>query len=1005
MGVTEAHRLRRFLVTTANWVQRGCPLGTSHCRNILEPWVRRLESTHCTRSGTAGPRHHGIPGEHTLGGQQTEHPVTNLGGDGVVSRRELRSNSGATLCLGRRGMNRLGLTFAMLVCWGTTSLDGAQNQEESNSVESIEADPTQQDEQKEASSKEKDPSTKSFQEVVEDMEKLDGLFTFYRDIAENKTFIEIKPEQFERDYLYSQKTEQATGERGLYGTNMAIDYYVVQWQRLGNRLQLLRRNLRFRAAENSPVVRAVRNSFSDSVIGSGELLGEPNPEGSGVLVDLQEVLFSQGFSEVSEQIKEAYGTSYQFEKSDSSIVLLKSFPKNSEIGILTQFRAAEQKNPSITLPTTKSLNLHLRVSIASLPDEPYMPRLGDDRIGHFYDTHMDFTDDRSETPYVRYVRRWKLEKRDPDAEVSEPKNPIVFWLENSIPHEYRDWIRNGVLMWNPAFERVGFKNAIVVQQQPDDADWDPADIRYNTIRWFISYDRSFAIGPSHSNPYTGQQIAADISLSESMARLGARRTYEQSVHPAQELEQLKAGLGTRTALGLQPEHCNIGLVVVDAARFGLDVLLTRPGWNAAEEERFVRQFIQWITAHEVGHTLALRHNFRGSTVKPLEQLTNGADPQSAMSASVMDYLPPSIALPGEHQGDFFQEVVGEYDHWAVEYAYRPIPNAKTPEDEIPELKRIASRISNPVLAYATDEDSGFGARVLDPRNNVNDLSSEPLAWFEKQFDLSREILSNMESRLLQQGDGYAILRRTVGHIWPLYFSASHVAMKYIGGIYHNRDHAGDSANRVPYQPVPAQEQRNALRFLRDRIWSSSAIEIAPDLLSKLQFERFPSFENQQSKANRLDYPFYSTVLSVQSAALDELYSPAKLSRLQDMELLQADPSSRFLMADAFIGVRQAIWSELETRSNIEISRRNLQVRHLEQLIKLMLKAPKNTPRDAIALARSDLIQLQAGIDRTLRSRQLNHSTRVYLEDAQARIHQVLEARLDQQFPIGESSEN
>ena len=896
-------------------------------------------------------------------------------------------------------MNRLGLTFAMLVCWGTISLDGAQKQGESNSVESIDANPTQQDEQKETNSKATDSSNKSFKEVVEDMEKLDGLFTFYRGKVENRTFIEIKPEQFERDYLYSLKIDQATGERGLYGTNMAIDYYVVQWRRLDNRLQLLRRNLRFRAAEDSPVARAVRNSFSDSVIGSGELLSEPNPEGGGVLVDLQEVLFSQGFSEVSEQIKKAYETSYQFEKSDSSIVLLKSFPKNSEIGILTQFRAAEQKNPSITLPTSKSLDLRLRVSIASLPEEPYIPRLGDDRIGHFYDTHMDFTDDRSETPYVRYVRRWKLEKEDPDAEISEPTDPIIFWLENSIPHEYRDWIRNGVLMWNPAFERVGFKNAIVVRQQPDDADWDPADIRYNTIRWFISYDRGFAIGPSHSNPHTGQQIAADISLSESMARLGARRTYEQSVHPAQELGRLKAGLG------LQQEHCNIGLVVVDAARFGLDVLLARPGWNAAEEERFVRQFIQWITAHEVGHTLALRHNFRGSTVKALEQLTDGAGPQSAMSASVMDYLPPSIALPGEQQGDFFQEVIGEYDFWAIEYAYRPIPNAKTPEDETPELKRIASRISNPSLAYATDEDSGFGARVLDPRNNVNDLSSEPLAWFEKQFDLSREILSKMESRLLQQGEAYAILRRTVGHIWPLYFSASHVAMKYIGGIYHNRDHAGDSANRVPYQPVPAQEQRNALNFLRDRIWSSSAIELAPDLLSKLQFERFPDFENQQSKANRLDYPFYNTLLSVQSAALDELYSPIKLSRLQDMELLQPDPSNRFLLADAFIGVRQAIWSELETRSNIDTSRRNLQVKHLEQLIKLVLQPPKNTPRDAIALARSDLIQLQAGIDRTLRSRQLNHPTRVYLEDAQARIHQVLEARLDQQFSIGESSEN
>lgn len=299
----------------------------------------------------------------------------------------------------------------MLACWGSISLHGAQNQEESNSVESVEADSAQETGKKEANGKEKESSKESFQEMVKDMEKLDGLFTFYRDKSESKTYVEIKPEQFETDYLYSQKTDQATGERGFYGTNMELDYFVVQWRKLGNRLQLLRRNLRFRAAEGSPVVRAVKNSFSDSVIGSGELLSAPNPEGGGVLVDLQEVLFSHGFSEVSEQLKTVYETGYQFEKGDSSIVLLKSFPKNSEIGVLTQFRATEQKNPSITLPTTRSLNLRLRLSLASLPEEPYMPRLGDDRIGHFYDTHMDFTEDRSETPHVRYVRRWKLEKK------------------------------------------------------------------------------------------------------------------------------------------------------------------------------------------------------------------------------------------------------------------------------------------------------------------------------------------------------------------------------------------------------------------------------------------------------------------------------------------------------------------------------------------------------------------------------------------------------------------
>lgn len=783
-----------------------------------------------------------------------------------------------------------------------------------------------------------------------------------------------------------------------------LDNYIVYWKKLGNRVQIIRKNLRFRAIHGSPSARAIRNSFSDSVIGSGNILSLPNPEGGGILVDLHEVFFANEFSEVTEKLKEAYETGYKFDKADSTIVLLKSFPKNSELGLLTQFRAQELEKPSITLPNPRSLNLQFRISLVSLPESHYMPRLGDDRVGHFYDMHMDFNSDHLETPYVRYVRRWKLEKERPEEAISEPKEPIVFWLENSIPDEYREWIRNGVLMWNPAFERIGFRNAIVVRQQPDDADWDPADIRFNTIRWFVSYDQMFAIGPSHSNPYTGQQISADISLAESLVRVGARREYERSVHPVQNLQQLKDSFGVVNAgIGGRPVNCGMGPTIVHAATLGLDVLVTRPDWDADEEMRFIRQFVQWVVAHEVGHTLALRHNFRGSAVTSLDTLTGGLQAESGMSASVMDYLPPVVALPGETQGDYYQEVIGKYDHWAVEYAYTSIPDAKTPHDELPELSKIASRVSEPSLAYATDEDSGFVARVLDPRNNPNDHSSQPLEWFERQFQLTNEILSNIESKLLREGDSFEILRRAVNKVWQPYFLASHIAMKYIGGVYHNRDHVGDSAGRVPYQPVPADEQRKALEFLRTKIWSATAFEISPDLLNKLQFGRFRDFENSQFKTTRLDYPFHDAVLGVQSEALNEFYNPTKLSRFQDMELLHTVPSNRFTMEEAFVGVRQAIWSELETRSNVNTFRRNLQGKHLEHLIKLVLTPPANSPRDATALARSDLVQLQSGIVQALRSRQLNYITRAYLEDARTRIQKVHDARVEQQLQAGASS--
>ena len=216
-------------------------------------------------------------------------------------------------------------------------------------------------------------SGKSFQDAVKGMEGLKGLFRFWRDADENKAFIEILPSQLETEYIYSQKLDRATGEHGLYGTNMELDYYIVYWKKLGNRIQFIRKNLRFRADDGSPSARAIQNSFSDSVLGSGKILSEPNPEGGGILVDLNEVLFAQDFTEVTEQLKEAYETGYKFEKADSTIVLLKSFPRNSELGLLAQFRAQELKKPSVTLPNPRSLNLYLRVSLVALPYRVRIP--------------------------------------------------------------------------------------------------------------------------------------------------------------------------------------------------------------------------------------------------------------------------------------------------------------------------------------------------------------------------------------------------------------------------------------------------------------------------------------------------------------------------------------------------------------------------------------------------------------------------------------------------------
>lgn len=837
---------------------------------------------------------------------------------------------------------------------------------------------------------ESDKDKKPFDEVVEDMDRIEGLFNFYRNEKESKVYLEILPDQLDKDYLYSAKFDRGTGERGLYGTIM-MGEFIFQWHRMGEQIQWVRKNIRFRADKGSPAERAVVHSFSDSVVLSAKILSEPHPDRDSVLIDLSKVFLGGDLHGVASYLKQVYQGGYKQDLDNSGFVMVKSFPLNAEIGTVARFVAASTKRGSVTIPDVRSVNLRFRYSLVALPDNGYMPRLADDRVGYFMDMFLDYSADKTDSLYVRYINRFHLKKKDPGAEVSEPEEPIVFWLENSIPLEYRDYFREGVLMWNTSFEKAGFKNAIEVRQQPDDADWDPADIRYNTIRWFVGYDASFAIGPSHTNPYTGQILDADIGFSEGIVRLGARRRYQLYVSP---VARMKAMMEEPEPLPWQTDPsriCTYANELAEMMSLGYDLLSSRGTWSSEEEKEFVRQYIAEVTAHEVGHTLGLRHNFRASIINRMDQLADESRTHRVgLAASVMDYNPAIIAIKGEKQGDYLPTVTGSYDDWAIEYGYKQISGVASHEDEADELARIASRGADPLHPYATDEDASLGPRGMDPRNNLFDFSSDPLEYYRHEFKLVGELWANMEDKLLEDGESYAILRRAMGYSWTPYFRGSLVAAKYIGGVYHNRDHAGDPDGRLPYIPVPAERQREALQFLSEELWGPDVFMAPAKVLQKLQFERFWDFEFSNFTAPRLDYPLHNIAGFLQANVLGTLYHPLRLGRMQDSALMLDDPSDAFTMADLFVGIRSSIWSELGSGSNINTFRRDLQRAHADRLIRMTLRSSAGMPADARSLARADLVHLKAQIAKALGGG-LDHSTKAHLEEIRARIGQALEA--------------
>ena len=359
---------------------------------------------------------------------------------------------------------------------------------------------------------------KAFKNVIKDFKKSAGLFTIYWSKEKNKAYLSILPDQLEKVYLVG-LTRQSGDGYYLDGSSM-LNEYPFMFTKIGNRVQFVNVNVKFRADKDSPFSRSIDRHTSHSILSSTMIESAPHPKDSSILVDIGN-LFIYDIEEVT---RKSQGI-YSFDKKDSYFKDLKSFPFNTEIEIALHFKGKKGKY-IYTLPSSTSVLVNYHVSLSAIPETDYQPRLADDRVGHFVTIYQDYTDVRKISPYIRYINRWNLEKKNPQAKISEPKQPIVYWLENSIPYEFRDAVREGVLGWNEAFEAAGFKNAVVVKQMPDEADWDPADVRYSTIRWMFQPGSGYAVGPSRANPYTGELYDAEIRISADFVRAFYREQTE-----------------------------------------------------------------------------------------------------------------------------------------------------------------------------------------------------------------------------------------------------------------------------------------------------------------------------------------------------------------------------------------------------------------------------------------------------------------------------------------------
>jgi hypothetical protein len=770
--------------------------------------------------------------------------------------------------------------------------------------------------------------------ITKDAISDDGLFMVHK--VDKKYYFEIPNKLLDKDMLLVSRLSKLPSNLGggYVNAGSETNEQLIVWQRFQDKILIKIKSYTAVANDSLPISISVKNNNYEPTLFAFDIVAF-SKDSLNTVIDVTKFYGSdvKAISGLSTSMRETYKVK-GIDDSRSFITTMKSFPMNIEV--VQDFTYNATKPP--VLEDTETISIQMNQSMILLPENRMQPRLADPRVGWFTVSQYDYGSSELKSDKKTYIRRWRLEPKDPVAyakgELVEPIKPIVYYIDPATPENLRKYIKQGIEEWQKPFETAGFKNAIIAKDPPskeEDPDFSPEDIRYSVIRYVASTTRN-AVGPSVSDPRTGEIIESDIIW------------YHNHLRSYRNRYLLETGAANPSARTL----------------------------NTSEEE--MGEMMRFVIAHEVGHALGFPHNMGASCAYDTESYRNTTFTQkNGIAASLMDYARFNyIAQPGD-KGVRFIRQMGPYDHYAVNWGYRVIPNSVSPEAEVPTLEKwILEKASDPMYKYGKQSSS------FDPTSQTEDIGNNSMkasSYGLKNLEYVAIHLSEWTSDVTNNYDDLSELYDELLSVWSRYIG--HVVTN-VGGVYE--DLKKPNQEGVVYTIVPKAQQQEAMKWLQMNAFNS------PTWLVNLKTLKNTDYSGYTERFRKLQARHLYSVLSFD-----------RLGRLMDAEILG---TSNYTALELLRDMRKGIWKEANTAKAVSIYRRNLQRAYIERMEYLMKEEIKSSSSvEYYNVAQSDIRSLVRGELTTLKTElgvakntAINTQTKYHYADCIERIALILDPK-------------